>query len=46
MRFALYGQVQTLSLLVTAACTLLFFGIALWGYDPQRGMTRRPKAKG
>lgn len=42
MRFALYGQVQTLSLLVTAACTLLFFGIALWGYDPQRGMARRP----
>ena len=42
MRFALYGQVQWLSLGVTAACALVFFGIALWGYDPQRGMARRP----
>lgn len=42
IRFALYGQVQGISLLVTAACTLLFFGIALWGYDPQRGMAMRP----
>lgn len=42
MRFALYGQVQVLSLMVTAVCALVFFGIALWGYDPQRGMVRRP----
>jgi ABC-2 type transport system permease protein len=42
MRFALYGQVQLLSLTVTAVCALVFFGIALWGYDPQRGMLRRP----
>ena len=42
MRFALYGQVQVLSLTVTAVCALVFFGIALWGYDPQRGMVRRP----
>ncbi len=47
IRFALYGQVHVLSLAVTVACTLVFFGIALWGYDPQRGMVRRsagPKA--
>ena len=43
MRFALYGQAQVVSLIVTAGCALLFFGIALWGYDPQRGMARRPK---
>lgn len=42
MRFALYGQVQVLSLTVTTVCALVFFGIALWGYDPQRGMVRRP----
>jgi ABC-2 type transport system permease protein len=42
MRFALYGQAQVVSLIVTAGCALLFFGIALWGYDPQRGMARRP----
>jgi ABC-2 type transport system permease protein len=42
MRFALYGQAQVVSLIVTAGCALLFFGIALWGYNPQRGMARRP----
>ena len=42
IRFALYGQLQVLSLLVTAGCTLAFFVVALWGYDPQRGVARRP----
>jgi ABC-2 type transport system permease protein len=41
MRFALYGQLQPLSLAVTAGGVLVFFGIALWGYDPQRGSPRR-----
>ncbi len=47
IRVALYGQVHALSLVVTVVCTLVFFCIALWGYDPQRGMVRRsagPKA--
>jgi ABC-2 type transport system permease protein len=42
IRFALYGQVQALSVGITLGCALLFFGIALWGYDPQRGMARAP----
>jgi ABC-2 type transport system permease protein len=42
IRFALYGQLQPVSLCVTAACAAAFFAIALWGYDPQRGMARRP----
>ena len=47
IRFVLYGLVHALSLAVTVVCTLVFFCIALWGYDPQRGMVRRsagPKA--
>ena len=44
MRFALYGQWQPASLAVTAVCTIVFFVVALWGYDPQRGMARRPAA--
>jgi ABC-2 type transport system permease protein len=42
IRFAMYGQLQPVSLLVTAACALAFFALALWGYDPQRGIARRP----
>lgn len=41
MRFALHGQVQPWSLAITGGGALLFFGIALWGYDPQRGTVRR-----
>lgn len=43
MRFALYGQLQWESLAVVAACAVAFFGLALWGYDPQRGAPRRPQ---
>ncbi len=42
MRFALYGRWLAESLLVVAACTVVFFAAALWGYDPQRGTPRRP----
>jgi ABC-2 type transport system permease protein len=41
MRFALYGQWQATSLVVVTACTIAFFALALWGYDPQRGVARR-----
>jgi ABC-2 type transport system permease protein len=44
MRFALYGQWRGESLAVVAACTIVFFALALWGYDPQRGTARRPQA--
>lgn len=42
IRFALYGQLLASSLAVVAGCTLAFFALALWGYDPQRGAARRP----
>jgi ABC-2 type transport system permease protein len=41
MRFALYGQWLGSSLAIVAGCTLAFFALALWGYDPQRGTPRR-----
>jgi ABC-2 type transport system permease protein len=46
MRFALYGQWLGQSLAIVAGCTVVFFGLALWGYDPQRGAARRPQAAG
>ena len=41
MRFALYGQVQTTSLLVLAVGCVVFFYLSLRGYDPQRGWIRQ-----
>ncbi|MFT5549727.1 MAG: ABC-2 type transport system permease protein [Gammaproteobacteria bacterium] len=44
IRFALYGQVQWVSLLVVTACTVVFLGGAVIGYDPLRGfMSRKDK---
>jgi ABC-2 type transport system permease protein len=40
LRFALYGQVEPTSLSVVAICTLVFYGIAVLGYDPQRGLIK------
>jgi ABC-2 type transport system permease protein len=40
LRFALYGQVEPTSLSVVAICTLVFYGIAVAGYDPQRGLIK------
>ena len=40
IRFALYGQLNLLSLGVTAVSLLAFGALALWGYDPARGMVR------
>lgn len=41
IRFALYGQAQWPSLALLAACSLAFFALALYGYDPQRGQAAR-----
>jgi ABC-2 type transport system permease protein len=46
IRFAMYGQWLGQSLAIVAACTVVFFGLALWGYDPQRGAARRPQPAG
>lgn len=41
IRFALYAEVNILAILVTIAAGLAFLALALWGYDPARGMIRR-----
>lgn len=41
LRFAIYGQLNALSLAVVAAVGLLAFIVAMAGYDPQRGLLMR-----
>ena len=41
IRFALYGQVNLEALLVVVGCTLAFMGLAIYGYDPGRGLIAR-----
>jgi ABC-2 type transport system permease protein len=41
IRYALYGMFEPLSALVVAGSTVVFFLLAVHGYDPQRGMGRR-----
>ena len=37
IRFALYGKDPGLAPWVVLGCLAVFFGLACWGYDPQRG---------
>jgi ABC-2 type transport system permease protein len=37
MRFALYGKESATSAAVVLASLLIFFAVACWGYDPQKG---------
>ncbi len=37
IRFALYGKDPGLAPWVVLGCLVVFFGVACWGYDPQRG---------
>lgn len=41
VRFALYGQLNAIAMVVVISCGLLFFLIAVAGYDPQRGVIGR-----
>jgi len=41
IRFAIHGQVNLEALLVVVACTLVFMGLAIYGYDPARGLIAR-----
>ena len=41
IRFALYGRVEWISLAVVAGSLLVFFALAVWGYDPQRGLAKK-----
>jgi len=40
LRFALYGQIEPVSLAVVAVSTIVFYLIAAVGYDPQRGLIK------
>lgn len=41
IRFAMYGQFNAASMAVVAGGALVFFALALRGYDPQRGWIRQ-----
>jgi ABC-2 type transport system permease protein len=41
VRFAFYGQLSPVAALVVLCSLLLFMVIAVWGYDPARGMVAR-----
>jgi len=41
IRFALHGQLNLTALAVVAGCTVLFMGLAIYGYDPARGLITR-----
>ena len=43
-RFALYGMFNATSAAVVIGSGLVFFALAAWGYDPQRGLIRRTRA--
>jgi len=47
IRFALYGEIEPLSAAVVCGSTVLFFLMAVLGYNPQMGMIRRvPQPQG
>jgi len=41
VRFALYGQLEWVSLVVLVGCTLLFLGGAIYAYNPSKGLIAR-----
>lgn len=41
IRFALYGQFNGIALIWTGLAGLIWVALALWGYDPARGLVRR-----
>lgn len=43
IRFALYGQVNYNSLIYVSVACMVFMGLAIWGYDPSRGILARRK---
>ncbi|EIJ34883.1 ABC transporter permease [Thiothrix nivea] len=42
-RFALYGQFNLLSSVAVLGALIVFFLLAVWGYDPQRGLVRKAR---
>ena len=45
IRFALYGQINWISLAVVGGCTAVFMIGAIFAYDPSRGLIRRGPAR-
>ena len=41
IRFALYGRFEAQSALIVAGATALFLVLAVWGYDPAKGLLAR-----
>lgn len=41
IRFALYGRIEWTSLAVVCVMSIVFFGLAIWAYDPGRGLLAR-----
>ncbi len=41
IRFALYGQLNAQAALYTIAAAAVFLGLAIWGYNPSKGMMVR-----
>jgi ABC-2 type transport system permease protein len=41
IRFALYGQLDWLSLAVLVGCTIAFLGGAIYAYNPSKGLIAR-----
>ena len=41
IRFALYGRVAWIDAAVVLGCLLVFMALAIWGYDPARGLVAR-----
>jgi ABC-2 type transport system permease protein len=41
IRFALYGEVDTVSLAVVVGCTIVFLAAAVFAYNPSKGLIAR-----
>jgi len=41
LRFALYGQFNRYAFVYTLGTTLIFLTLAIWGYNPSKGMMKR-----
>src|SRR6201988_5088823 len=45
IRFALYGQVEPVAAAVLVAATIIFLALAVYGYDPAKGLMARRTAE-
>lgn len=46
IRYAMYGQMNWTACAVVVAALLVFLGLSVWGYDPQRGVVRSKRQAG